>query len=100
MEHYLCYKIFIPSSGGVCIAGTLRWLPHGSLNLPIPSEDDILLSAIDDLHITLQLYVKTKSYHLKEPHPEKTCLTLMTSPIIATHVILLTNLQRLTTFQR
>ena len=42
MEHYRSFKIFIPSTSGVCIADTIRWLPHGSLKIPIPSKDELL----------------------------------------------------------
>ena len=52
MENYLCFKIFIPSTGGVRIADTVRWFPHVRLKLPIPSKDD-------DLRTTLQSSVKT-----------------------------------------
>ena len=39
MEHYRCFKIFIPSTGGVLIADTVRWFPHSSLNMFIPYKD-------------------------------------------------------------
>ena len=58
MEHYHCFKIFIPSTGGVRISDTVRLFPHGSLKLPIPSKDELLFRAIDDLRTTLQLSVK------------------------------------------
>ena len=37
--NYCCFKLFIPSTGGVRIAYTVRWFPHGSLKLPISSKD-------------------------------------------------------------
>ena len=54
MEHYRCFKIFIPSTGGVHIDDTVRWLLCGRLKLPILSKDEPLHSAIDELHTTLQ----------------------------------------------
>ena len=61
MEHYCCFKIFIPSTGGFRIVDTVRWFPHVSLKLPIPTKDKFLRRSIDDLHTTLQLYVKNNS---------------------------------------
>ena len=58
MEHYRCFKIFIPSTGGIHIADTVIWFPQGSLKLPIPSKDELLCSAIEDLRTTLQSSVK------------------------------------------
>ena len=99
MEHYWCFKIFIPSISRFLIADTIRWFPHGSLKLPTPSRDELLHSAIDDLCDTLQLSMKKISYHLKTPHPENPCLTLIPPSIIETYVILLSNLQCLPTSQ-
>ena len=58
MEHYRCFKLFIPSTVGDCIADTVRWFPYGSLKLPIPYKSKLLCSSIDDLRNTLQLSVK------------------------------------------
>ena len=58
MEHYHCFNIFIPSTGGVCISDTVRWFPHGSLKLPIQSNDEHLCSTINDLRTTLQSSLK------------------------------------------
>ena len=55
MEYYRRFNIFIPSTGGVRIADTVRLFTHGNLKLPIPSKDEPLLIAIDDLRTTLQL---------------------------------------------
>ena len=93
MEHYRQFEIFIPSTGGVRIADTVIWFPHGSLKLPIPSKDETLCSSIYDLHNTLQPSVKNNILL-----PEGTT-SRMTSSIIETYVILLPNLQRLPTFQ-
>ena len=61
MEHCCCFDIFIPSTGEVRIDDTVRWFPHVSLKLPIPTKDKFLRRSIDDLHTTLQLYVKNNS---------------------------------------
>ena len=58
MDHQHCFKIFIPSTGGVRIDDTFRWFPNGSLKIPTPSKDKPLCSAIDDLSSTLQSSVK------------------------------------------
>ena len=76
MEHYLCFKIFIPSTGGVCIADTVRWFPQGSLKLPIPSKYELLCSAIDDLHTTLTLSVENNILPPEVTTPRKTLLNL------------------------
>ena len=60
IEHYLCSEIFTPSTGTVHIYDTVIWFPHGSLNIPIPSNDELLRSAIDYLRTTLQSSVKNK----------------------------------------
>ena len=54
MEHYRCFKSFIPSNGGVRIADTVRCFPRDSLKLPIPKKDELLHSAIDYMFTTLQ----------------------------------------------
>ena len=46
MEHYRCFKMSIPSIGGVRISDTVIWFPHGSLKLPILSKNELLHSAI------------------------------------------------------
>ena len=84
MEQYCCFKMFIPSTGGVCIDDNIRWFPHGRLKLTIPSNDGTLQSAINDLHTTLQSSAKKISYQLKAPNLEKHCLTLMKYSIIKT----------------
>ena len=53
MEYSLCFKIFIPSTDRVRISDTVILFRHGILNIPIPSKDEILFSAIDDLRTTL-----------------------------------------------
>ena len=58
IENYRCFKIFIPSTGGVRISDTVRWLPHGILKSPITYKDELLRSSIDDLRTTLQQSVK------------------------------------------
>ena len=58
MKHYCCFKIFIPSTVGVCLADTIRWFHRGSLKLHILSKDKLLRGAIDDLYATLQLSFK------------------------------------------
>ena len=58
MGHYRCFKVFIHSTGTVRIDDTNIWFPSGSLNLPIPSKDEFLHSALYDLRTTLQSSVK------------------------------------------
>jgi hypothetical protein len=53
MEHYRCFKIFIPSTGKVRIADTVKWYPHGNLKMPITSKDELLTAALNDLKQTL-----------------------------------------------
>ena len=58
MKHYLCFKTLTPSTYRVYIADTVRWLPHGRLELPIPSKYELLRNTIDDLITTRQSYVE------------------------------------------
>ena len=58
MEHYRCFKIYIPSTGGVRIADTVRWFPHGDLKMPIASKDALLQATLADLRSTLKSSVK------------------------------------------
>ena len=58
MENYRCFKIFISSTGRVRISDTVIWFPHGSLKLPIPYNDELLCSAIDNLYTTIQSSMK------------------------------------------
>ena len=76
IEHYRCFKIFIPSNIGVHIYDTIRWFPHGSLKLFIPSRDEILRSAIDDLRTTLQYSVKNNILTPEGTTSRKTLLDL------------------------
>ena len=99
MEHYRCFKICIPSSGGVRISDTIIWFPHCSLKLPTLYNHGLICSAIDDLRATIQLFVKTISYYLKATYTGKIYLNLMPSSIIDTYVILIPNFQGLPTFQ-
>ena len=76
MEHYRCFKIFIPSTGRVRIYGTIRWFPCGSLKLPIPSKDELICSVIDDLRATLQFSVKNNILPPEVTTSRKTLLDL------------------------
>ena len=76
MEHYFCFKIFIPSTVRVCIYDIVRWFPRGSLKLPIPSKDELLCITIDDLRTTLQLSVKNNILPTEGNTSRKTLLNL------------------------
>ena len=76
MEHCCCFKMFIPSTGGVCIDDNIRWFPHGRLKLTIPSNDGTLQSAINDLHTTLQSSVKNNILPPKGTTSRKTMFDL------------------------
>ena len=58
MEHYRCFKVHVPSTGGVRIADTVRWFPHNGLKMPIPSKDALLQATLDDLKAVLKSTVK------------------------------------------
>ena len=60
MEHYRCFKIFVPSTGGTRIADTVRWFPHGDLKMPIASKESLLHAAIQDLSATIKSTVKNR----------------------------------------
>jgi hypothetical protein len=68
MEHYHCFKVLIPSTGGVCIADTVRWFPHNGLKMPVPSKEALLQATLDDLKATLKSTVKNNIL----PPPEGT----------------------------
>jgi len=41
MNHYCCHRVLVQSTGKVCIADTVRWIPHGDLKMPISSKNDL-----------------------------------------------------------
>jgi hypothetical protein len=58
MEHYRCFKIFIPTTGRIRIADTVKWFPHGDLKLPIASKEALLHASIQDLSATIKSSIK------------------------------------------
>ena len=76
MEHYRSFKLFIPSTGRVCISDNTIWLPHVSLKLTIPYKDKLLRSNIDDLCTTLQFSVKNNILPPEDTTSRKTLLDL------------------------
>ena len=99
MENYRWFKIFIPSTGRVRIADTIRWFPHGNLKIPTPSKDEIILSAIDDLRAKLQLSAKNNIVPPEGTTSRETCLTLIPYSRIETYLILIPNPQYLPMLQ-
>ena len=58
MEHYRCFKVYIPSTGGVHIADTVRWFPHDGLKMPVPSKEALLQATLEGLRAALKSAVK------------------------------------------
>ena len=76
MEHYRCFKIFVPSTGGTRIADTVRWFPHGDLKMPIASKESLLHAAIQDLSATIKSTVKNSILPPENTTNRKTLLEL------------------------
>ncbi|GFH50519.1 hypothetical protein CTEN210_06995 [Chaetoceros tenuissimus] len=60
MNHYRCFRIFIPDTGGTRISDTLRWFPHNDIRMPIASEDVLLRSAVQLLRKAIKDRLKNQ----------------------------------------
>ena len=58
MDHYRCYKIYIPETGGVRTAATVSFFPK-HVQIPKTLSEDRLAATLEDL-----------SEILKKPHPK------------------------------
>jgi hypothetical protein len=90
MEHYRCFKIFVPSTGGTRIADTVRWFPHGDLKMPIASKESLLHAAIQDLSATIKSTVKNSILPPENTTNRQTLLDLhelFTKPKAAPHTL-------------
>ena len=53
LNHYRCYRVYIPSTNSFCIANTVDWFPH-NIKMPTANATDILLATAKDLTAALR----------------------------------------------
>jgi len=53
LNHYHCYRVYIPSTNSFRIANTVDWFPH-NIKMPTASATDILLATAKDLTAALR----------------------------------------------
>lgn len=54
IKHYRCHKVWIKRTQAERIAETVKWLPHGNLKAPIPSQASLIHAALNDLQSAIK----------------------------------------------
>ena len=64
LRHYRCYRVWNIPSQAERIAQTVKWMPHNTITIPMPTPDKTLRASIQDLISTIQTIRPQQLPHL------------------------------------
>ena len=55
LHHYRCHRVWMTKTAAERIANTVKWLPHNSIKMPVPSRESIIIAAGKRSHCCYQV---------------------------------------------